>query len=85
MAGWHFVTVDKATSEEIRHSQAGKVKKGWGSIPVSITLGTSSWDTSIFPCKDGTYLLPLKSTIRKKEGLGEGDVIHFACVLRTQT
>ena len=79
MAGWHFASVDKKTSEKIKKSQAGKKRKGWGSVPVTVTLGKSTWKTSIFPDKDGTYLLPLKAQVRKKEGVFEGDTIRIKC------
>lgn len=55
-----------------------KKAKGWGSIPVTVTLGKSTWKTSIFPDKKaGTYLLPLKAAVRKKEGVGAGDKVRF--------
>lgn len=69
MAGWHFVSVDKKQSEEIK-KKFGGMKRGWGSLPVMVTLGKTVWKTSIFPdTKAGTYLLPLKSEVRKKEGV----------------
>ena len=48
----------------------------WGSVYVKVTLGGTSWATSVFPSKDvGGYLLPVKAAVRKKEGVGEGDVV----------
>ncbi len=83
MAGWHFACVDKKSSEKIKKSQEGKKRIGWGSVPVTITIGKTIWDTSIFPDKkSGTYLLPLRSEIRKKENIYAEDVIRFKCVLR---
>lgn len=82
MAGWHFAFVDKKSSEKIKKSQKGKKRIGWGSVPVTITVGKTAWKTSVFPDKDGTYLLPLKAAVRKKEGIYAGDTIRFTCVLR---
>ena len=82
MAGWHFAFVDKKTSEKIKRSQINKKRIGWGSVPVTITLGKTIWKTSIFPDKDGTYLLPLKAEVRKNEGVYVDDIIRFKCVLR---
>lgn len=76
MAGWHFVSVDKKYSKEIKEKH-GKVRRGFGSIPVDVTIGKTNWKTSIFPNKDGTYLMPLKASVRKKENIFKGDKITF--------
>lgn len=69
MAGWHFASVPKDTSDDIKHL-FGDRKRGWGSLPVIATIGKTSWKTSIFPDKKtGGYLLPLKADVRKKEGI----------------
>ena len=35
---------------------------------------------SIFPdSKSGTYILPLKAKVRKKENIYEGDTVTFSC------
>lgn len=69
MSGWHFVSVPKDISEDIRHN-FGDRKRGWGSLPIIATLGKTSWKTSIFPDKKiGGYLLPLKAEVRKKENI----------------
>ena len=76
-AAWHFISVTKKHSEEIKKRFGGSAK-GWGSLPVSVTIGTTTWKTSIFPDKkSGTYLLPLKADVRKKEGIYKGDKIEF--------
>ena len=82
MAGWHFLSVSKKQSEEIKKSFAGAAR-GWGSLPVEVTLGKTRWKTSIFPDKQsGTYLLPLKAAVRKKEGVSQGDTIHFTIQIK---
>ncbi len=78
MAGWFFLSVPKATAATIKKTQAGRPRVGWGAIKVEATLGTTVWRTSIFPdAKSGTYLLPLKAAIRKKEGVGEDDTVSY--------
>ena len=78
VASWHFVTLPKKESETIK-STYGAQSPGWGSLPVSVTLGKSTWKTSIFPDKhSGGYLLPLKATVRAKEHVRQGDIITFA-------
>lgn len=76
-ANWHFITIPKKESKEITEKFKA-LKKGWGSLPVEATVGKTTWTTSIFPDrKSGTYLLPLKALIRRKEGLEAGDTINF--------
>lgn len=56
----------------------GKQQRGWGSLPVIMTLGQTTWKTSIFPDrKAGTYLLPLKAAVRKKANINMGDKRKF--------
>lgn len=83
MAGaWHFVSLDKTSAEKVRKHQKGKPRVGWGAVPVEVTLGKTTWRTSIFPdSKSGTYILPLKALVRKKEGVYEGDMVTFVCVI----
>src|SRR5688572_8925501 len=77
-SAWHFITLPKKESEEIKKSFAG-IKRGWGSIPVAVTIGKTMWSTSIFPdAKAGAYLLPIKFNIRKKEGITAGDMVSFS-------
>lgn len=77
-AAWHFVSVPKEISENIDF-YFSDVKKGWGSLPVLVTLNDTSWKTSIFPDKKTEeYLLPLKKQIREQEHIAIGDVITFS-------
>ncbi len=72
---WHFVTLPKKRADAIKMLYR-KQRRGWGSLPVSVTLGSSTWKTSIFPdSKAGSYLLPLKAGIRKKEKIESGDTV----------
>lgn len=76
-AAWHFVTIPQDISTDIK-SLFGDRAKGWGSLPVEVTIGTSFWKTSIFPDKkEGGYVLPLKKEIRKKENILNGDSLNF--------
>ena len=74
MSGWYFVGLPKKESKEIKegHNRVA----GFGSVPVSVTIGKTKWKTSIFPDKRSeTYLLPLKAEVRKKEGIFSDDTI----------
>lgn len=75
-AAWRFVTVPKADSEKLRKTI--KLKRGFGSIRVRVKVGKTSWDTSVFPdSKSGTYLLPVKASVRRKEGIEDGDAVFL--------
>lgn len=77
-AAWHFVNLPKKLSKEIRETYGG-LARGWGSLPVSVTIGETTWKTSIFPDKkSGTYLLPLKGKVRDQEAIRAGSVIKVA-------
>jgi hypothetical protein len=77
MAGWHFIGIPKKQSADIR-KRFGANARGWGSLPVQITLGKTVWKTSIFPDKkSGSYLLPLKAEVRKKEEIEHDDTVTF--------
>lgn len=80
-AAWHFVHVEKKLAAELREKYA-KLKGGFGSIPVTVTIGKTTWNTSIFPSKDsGTYLLPLKAKGRQAEGIAADDTINFSLTI----
>lgn len=75
---WHFVTLPAAQSREIKHRR-GDTSRGWGSVPVVVTLGRSTWKTSIFPySKVKAYILPLKAEVRRKENVLAKQMIEFA-------
>ena len=81
---WHFVTIPPKISAEIK-ARFAKQRVGWGSIPVTVTLGKTIWKTSIFPDKkSGGYLLPLKANIRKKEGIEAGKTVSFTLAVGAQ-
>jgi len=53
---------------------------GWGAIPVTARIGATSFSTSLFP-KDGTYLLPLKASVRGEVAVTVGDVVKVEMVV----
>jgi hypothetical protein len=73
---WHFVTISQKDSSEIKNDWHWP-RKGFGSIPVNVVVGQTSWQTSIFPEKGGTYLLPLKKSVREAEKIKIGDTIKL--------
>lgn len=79
---WHLIHVDKKRSAEIQKKH-GKIKRGFGSIPVVAKIGKTSWNTSIFfDNRSGTYILPLNVKVRAAEGISEGDLVSFTLAIR---
>jgi len=73
--GWHFVSPPPEISTDITDISTG-IRRGFGSVRVAVTVGSTSWRTSIFPdSKTGTYLLPVKKAVRVAERLEVGDQI----------
>ncbi len=70
---YHFVSVPRDDADAI-HSVASSVTYGWGVIPVRVRVGGTTWRTSLFP-KDGGYLLPIRDSVRRAEGIQLGDTI----------
>lgn len=72
-AAWYFVTLPPRVSREIRLVDAGPRRRGFGALRTEVTIGQSTWTTSIFPSTPlKAYLLPIKAGIRKAEKLVEG-------------
>jgi hypothetical protein len=70
--GWHFVSVPAEISDDITDLTAS-IRRGFGSVRVAVTVGSTAWRTSIFPDrKTGTYLLPMKKAVRTDEHLVTG-------------
>ena len=73
VANWYFVTAEGETAVEIRYASMG-ITAGFGSVRVRATIGTTTWSTSIFPHREsGGWMLPIKASVRKREGIDAGD------------
>ena len=71
-AAWFFVSLPDETADDI-DERYGHLEAGFGSLRVEVTIGSTTWRTSIFPdAKRGTYVLPVKKQVRTAEGLAEG-------------
>lgn len=77
IGGWHFVYVPKSDAATIRSYNPKRV--GFGFVPVTATVGKTTWKTSLFPSKqEGTYLLAIKHAVRKKEQIFDHDTIDVS-------
>jgi hypothetical protein len=64
---WYFITLPSDLADEIKALTALHLlaRRGFGSLRVSVTIGSTTWNTSIFPDnKTGSFLLPIKKAIR---------------------
>jgi len=79
---WYFITVPKAITEDLE-ARFGTRKRGWASLPVSVTIGATSWQTSLFADKTrGAFLLPVKAAVRKKERLVDDTHVEVKFTVR---
>jgi len=81
---WYFITVPPKEAGYIRKEFLDQ-HRGWSSLPVEVTIGKSSWATSIFWEKrntSGTYLLPIKKKIRDLENLRNGTITNVQITLK---
>jgi Domain of unknown function (DUF1905) len=70
---WTFVSLPAEASEEIRDLSGGP-RRGFGAVRVRVTVGGTTWTTSIFPDSGkGRYVLPIKRAVRKAETIDAGD------------
>lgn len=69
---WTFVSLPADASEEIHELTEG-LRRGFGSVRVRVTIGTSTWATSIFPESGKGFVLPIKRAVRKAQGIEAGD------------
>lgn len=52
----------------------------WGVIPVTCTLGDTTFTTSMIP-REGRYLVPLKDAVRKPARLTAGDTATLTVLI----
>jgi len=78
---WVFVSVPADVSDEIAELTAGS-RGGFGSVPVRVGLGGTTWRTSVFPdAGKGCYVLPVKRAVRVAAGVEVGDIVEITIEL----
>ncbi len=74
---WVFVALPFPVADEVDELTRGR-QGGFGSVRVEVTLGPTTWRTSLFPDKDRkTYVLPVKKAVRTAADVTVGDVVHL--------
>jgi len=77
---WHFVTLPADVGDGLRRMRGAA--KGFGSIRVTAAVGETRWRTSLFPeAKSGSFVLPLKAEVRRREDIQAGQTRLFAIEL----
>lgn len=76
---WTFVSLPTDLADEVL-DLVGDSTRGFGSVRVEVTVGGTTWRTSIFPSTD-TYVLPVKKAVRRAENLEVGDPVRVRLVL----
>ncbi len=79
-APYHFVVLPFDDADRIAEV-ASAVSYGWGMIPVHCQIGATDWTTSLWPRQE-TYVIPLKDSVRRSEGLSLGDVVTVELSIR---
>ena len=75
-ASWVFLDLPHGVTDEIDDGPR-EPRPGFGSVRVEVSVGSSTWRTSVFPSKrKGTYVLPVKKAVRRAEGVEAGDVVR---------
>ena len=75
-APFYWLTLPEDGSAHVRAEAAG-ASYGWGAVPVRARIGATGWETSLLP-KDGGYVLPVKTSVRRAERVGAGDSVVVA-------
>ena len=75
-AAWHFLALPPDVSDAV-DERTMDTRRGFGSVRVRVTIGASTWSTSIFPDKKrAAFLLPVKKEVRRAEGVDAGDRVR---------
>ena len=70
---WTFASVPAELTEEIRVTAP---PRGFGSVRVEVTIGQTTWRTSVFPSSElGCFVLPVKKAVRTAEDVEAGDTV----------
>ena len=80
-AGWHFVTMPPEVADDVRARSAASMRP-FGTVPARVTLGSTSWSTSLFAdSRSGSYLLPIKAAVLRRGSIAEGDLVAVQIAL----
>jgi len=80
-AAWYFVTLPHDVADDIDEI-TGEARRGFGSVRVEVTVGSTTWRTSVFPdTKSESFVLPVKKAVRSAEGVDDGSSVSVLLTL----
>lgn len=80
-AAWYMITLPPNIAEKISAIPV-PFRRGFGARYVSVLIGKSKWQTSIFPdSKTHSYVLPIKKEVRLKNKLQRGENVAVSLEL----
>jgi Domain of unknown function (DUF1905) len=74
---WWYIHVPQHIRDAFKH-----VEKR-GTIPVTATIGHTTWNVSLLPWADGSAQLTINKTVRSKEALTLGQELQVIITPRT--
>jgi hypothetical protein len=80
-APYYFVSIPQEQGNDLK-AILRYVTYGWGMIPAVVQIGETEWKTALF-AKNGTYIVPIKDSVRAAENLGDGDTVSVHLEVRS--
>ena len=77
---WVFATLPPEVTDDVRLLSGPP--SGFGSVPVEVTVGATTWTTSVFPDRQRGFVPPVKQAVRRAESLEVGDPARLRLRLR---
>ena len=66
-------------ADEVR---ARSEARPFGTVRATVTIGATTWSTSLFAdSRSGSYLVPIKAPVRRREGIVDGDTVTLTIEL----
>jgi hypothetical protein len=81
LTGLAFLTLPADVGDDVR--LVSGPPRGLGSVRVEVTLGGTTWRTSVFPDKARGYVLPVEAAVRRSEALELDDRVTVTLALVT--
>lgn len=80
---YYLASLPPKVGRAIHGLRKGVPRRGWGSVPVTLTIGNTRWNSSIFP-ESGkqSYLFLINAKVRKAEAIVDEGRIRVTLTLR---